>query len=161
MGILNNRRMTTRIRGYPDRIMQMQNSYEKITKAASTILVNPQGNLVRELAVFREKLRAIQLTLSACTYYAISLKSDINVDISALESNLAVAHESETSTINSTILTLKTELAIVEKTMVECEDFSRFLQEVICTLRIIKEERKIAQLIKLEKDLAERTKKGG
>lgn len=161
MGILSNRRMIARIRGYPDRLMRMQSSYGKIVETASTILVNPQGNLARELAVFKEKLQAIRLALSACLYYGESLKSDINMDISALESNLVVVNESEINAIKSTILTLETELATTEKTMAECRSFSQFLQEVICTLRIIKEERGIVQLIKLENDLAERTKKGG
>lgn len=161
MSILDNRRATSRIRKYPNRLMQIQESYGKTIGDASVITVDPCGDITKEANGFREKLRIYQLGLSACISYGESLEKDLLVDIATLRSSLISAHALEVNTVRTTILTLENELNIIRALIVECDRRCKAIHEVRRTLQIIKEEQTLAHLVKLEKDLAEDIKRRG
>ncbi|MBQ3348396.1 hypothetical protein IJG90_02670 [Candidatus Saccharibacteria bacterium] len=169
MNILNNHRMITRIRGYPDRLASIQQKFGCAVNDVSIFVVNPDGNIMNEIANFQEKLRAYTFALETCKSYTEAFLSDIDVDILTIRSKIVANRSLNADPFevggknipDSTVLTLETEKAIAQKMLAECSERIEYVRTVRRTLQAIEDEQTLARLVQLEKELATNIKLRG
>ena len=143
--------LAARFTKYPDRLAAIERDYDSATRLALSFQVDRQGQLNREIDRFAAQLREYHLSLYLCDERAKILASELRADL------VRLSKQTDSGLVSSTIITLESELGILDVLRLSIEDSLAFAKQARKNLKTISETCNLAALIRLCKSWSDYT----